>query len=231
MGFGTLFIGYFLLLNVTYYTFTDVIAALVMALGLFKLGAVNRQFKGAFYSSIAMAILGFIELVFQVYTMFIPNKDSLLLSYTDIPRYLIIAMLTLFILMGIENVADEVGLFELARRARLSMPFSFGAFAILSILSIHALEVIIDLKVLSILSVIMLISAFIIIIINLITVYSAYMRICMPEDKDNDISDSVSKFEFVNKYREHTAEKQREYVEYKLSKLKQKNQKNQKKKK
>lgn len=231
MGFGTLFIGYFLLLNVTYYTFTDVIAALVMALGLFKLGAVNRQFKGAFYSAIAMAIVGFVELVFQVYAMFIPESDIFLLSYTDIPRYLIIAVLTLFILMGIENVADEVGLFELARRARLTMPFSFGAYAILSILSIHALEVIIDTRILTVISVIMLISTFIIIIINLITVYSAYMRICMPEDKDNDISDRESKFEFVNKYREHNAEKQREYAEYRLNKFKQRNQKKQKKKK
>ena len=29
MGFGILFIGYFLLLNLTYYSFTDVIAAAV----------------------------------------------------------------------------------------------------------------------------------------------------------------------------------------------------------
>lgn len=231
MGFGTLFIGYFLLLNVTYYTFTDVIAALVMAMGLFKLGAVNRQFKGAFYSSIAMAAVGLLELILQVYAMFIPNRDILLLSYTDIPRYLIIAVLTLFILMGIENVADEVGLASLAKRARLTMPFAFGIFAILSILSIHALEIIIDIKILATVSVLMLLASFALIIINLVTIYSAYMRICMPEDKDNDVSDKPSKFEFVNKYREHTAEKQREYAEYKLNKLKQKNQKNQKKKK
>ena len=69
MGFGTLFIGYFLLLNVTYYTFTDIIAALVMAMGLYKLSSVNRQFKGAFFSSIALAAIGLVELVCQVYTM------------------------------------------------------------------------------------------------------------------------------------------------------------------
>ena len=228
MGFGTLFIGYFLLLNVTYYTFTDVIAALVMATGLYKLGAVNRQFKGAFYSSLAFAVIGLVELVFQAYTMFIPNKDSVVLYYTDIPRYLIITVMTAFILMGIENVAYEVGLSELAKRSRLTRPFSFSVFAILSVLSIHELEIIIDIKVLSILSVIMLLSAFVIIIINLVTIYTSYMKICMPDDKDNEVANTPSRFEFVNKYREHTAEKQKEYAEYKLNKLKEKNQKKKK---
>lgn len=228
MGFGTLFIGYFLLLNVTYYTFTDVIAALVMAMGLYKLGSVNRQFKGAFYSSLAFAVIGLVELVFQAYTMFIPNKDSVVLYYTDIPRYLMITVITAFILMGIENVSDEVGLSDLAKRAKLTLPFSFSVFAILSILSVHELEIIIDIKVLSVLSVIMLLSSFVIIIINLVTIYTSYMKICMPEDKDNEVSDSPSRFEFVNKYREHTAEKQKEYAEYKLNKLKEKNQKKKK---
>ena len=228
MGFGTLFIGYFLLLNVTYYTFTDVIAALVMAMGLYKLGSVNRLFKGAFYSSLAFAVIGLVELVFQAYTMFIPNKDSVILYYTDIPRYLMITVITAFILMGIENVSDEVRLSDLAKRAKLTLPFSFSVFAILSILSVHELEIIIDIKVLSVLSVIMLLSSFVIIIINLVTIYTSYMKICMPEDKDNEVSDSPSRFEFVNKYREHTAEKQKEYAEYKLNKLKEKNQKKKK---
>ncbi len=228
MGFGTLFIGYFLLLNVTYYTFTDVIAALVMAMGLYKLASVNRQFKGAFYSSLAFAAIGLVELAFQVYTMFIPNKDSVVLYYTDIPRYLIITVVSAFILMGIENVACEVGLSELAKRARLTLPFSFSVFAILSVLSVHELEIIIDIKVLSVLSVITLISAFVIIIINLVTIYTSYMKICMPEDKDNDVVETPSKFEFVNKYRERTKEKQKEYAEYKLNKFKEKNQKKKK---
>ena len=130
--------------------------------------------------------------------------------------------------MGIENVACEVGLSELSKRAKITAPFSFAIFAILSILSIHALENIIDLKILPVVSVLMLLSSFIMIIINLVTIYSSYMRICMPDDKDNDISDKPSKFEFVNKYREHTAEKQKEYAEYKLNKLKEKNQKKKK---
>ena len=54
------------------------------------------------------------------------------------------------------------------------------------------------------------------------------MKICMPDDKDNEVANTPSRFEFVNKYREHTAEKQKEYAEYKLNKLKEKNQKKKK---
>ena len=229
MGFGTLFIGYFLLLNVTYYTFTDVIAALVMAMGLYKLSTVNKHFKNGFYSSLMLALIGVVELIFQAYGMFNPNKDLTVLYYTDIPRYLIISVLTTFILMGIENVASEVELSELSKRAKITKHFSFATFAILALLSIHELGDIIDVKILSVASVLMLLFAFIMIIINLVTIYSSYMRICMPEDKDNEIPDKPSKFEFVNKYREHTAQKQREYAEYKLNKLKEKNQKKKKK--
>ena len=39
----------------------------------------------------------------------------------------------------------------------------------------------------------------------------------MPEDVDNDYEEKPSRFEFINKHREHTLQKQREYAEYKLS--------------
>ena len=56
------------------------------------------------------------------------------------------------------------------------------------------------------------------------------MKICMPDDKDNEVANTPSRFEFVNKYREHTAEKQKEYAEYKLSKMNAKSQAKNKKK-
>ena len=55
------------------------------------------------------------------------------------------------------------------------------------------------------------------------------MKICMPEDVDNNIADKPSRFEFINKHREHTLQKQREYAEYKLEKLNKKKSKKKKK--
>ncbi len=225
MGFGTVFFGYFLLLNITYFSFTDLIASLIMALGFYKLSTVNRYFMGAFYTVFGLSAVGLVELTAEFYAMFVGEglMDSVL-SYTLIPRSVIIATITLFMLLGIESVADEVELSKLAKRARLTMPFALIVYGFSALLEIPYLEKIIDVKALAILSVITIISAFTLTVINLVTVYSSYMKICMPNEIDNDV-DKPSRFGFVNKYREHTAQKQREYAEYKLEKLKKKNSK------
>ena len=122
MGFGTLFFGYFLLLNITYFTFSDLIAALIMSMALYKLSTVNQPFKNGFYASVAFAVLGLAELVIGTLEMLVPSKvTEELIEYVTIPRCFVIAVVTLFILLGIESVADEVGLPDLARRARISL--------------------------------------------------------------------------------------------------------------
>ena len=230
MGFGTLFFGYFLLLNVAYYTFTDLISALIMALGLYKLWDINKPFKGAFYTSLMFALTGAFELTVQILGTFNPSANYVdLLSYTSVFRFVIIAVLTLFILMGVESVADEVGLGELAKKTRYTMPFALGIYLFAAFLDIPKLDGIIDIKVLAYLSVFSLLSLIILGVVNLVTIYKAYMKICMPEDKNNDISNEPSKFAFVNKYREHTQQRQKEYIEYKLDKLNKKSSKKTKK--
>lgn len=230
MGFGTLFFGYFLLLNITYFTFSDLIAALIMAMGLYKLSTVNQPFKNGFYASILFAVLGLCELIIGILEMFFPTKATAeLIEYITIPRCFIIAVLTLFILIGIENVAEEVGLPSLARRAHISLPFTLVIYAIAAVLEVPLLLSAVGVKILAVASTIILIAIFAIVTVNLVTIYRAYMKICMPEDINNDTADKPSRFEFVNKHREHTLQKQREYAEYKLEKLKKKNSKKKKK--
>ncbi len=225
MGFGTLFFGYFLLLNITYFSFTDLIASLVMALGFYKLYGINNYFRGAFYTVFGLSAIGLVELGVEFYAMFAPTFDAdAIFAYTTIPRSVIIAVITLFMLIGIENVADEVNLPTLASRARYSMPFTLVIYGISALLEIPYLERIIPVEVLAALSVFTLIAVLVIVVINLVTIYSSYMKICMPDEIDNDV-DKPSRFEFVNKYRERSEKKQREYAEYKLEKLKKKNSK------
>ena len=230
MGFGTLFIGYFLLLNVTFYLYTDLIATLVMALGLYKLSTVNRPFKWAFYTSIAFAIIGAFELVVQFISTFGIDADALTV-YSAIPRELIISTLSVFILMGIAEVSEEVGLSSLRRRARITIPFVPVIYMLYATLEFPMLQKVIEGKVLAVLSFITLLLTFTLVIVNLVTIYTAYMRICMPEEKDMDAPAKPSKFGFVNKYREHNERKSREYAEYKLNKMIENNKKNAKKKK
>ena len=230
MGFGTLFFGYFLLLNITYFTFSDLIAALIMSMALYKLSTVNQPFKNGFYASIVFSVLGFAELITGIIKMFYPTEfTSELIEYITIPRCFIIAILTLFILLGIESVADEVGLGELAKRAHITLPFVLVIYAISAVLEVPLFISGIGVKILAAASAVTLLAIFAIVIVNLVTIYRAYMKICMPEDVDNEAPDKPSRFEFINKHREHTKQKQREYAEYKLEKFKKKNSKKKKK--
>lgn len=229
MGLGTLFIGYFLLLNVTYFGYTDLIAGLVMIMGLYKLSAINKEFKFAFYTASVFSVLGFAELIISVISMFMPAIEDKVLLYITPARYVIIAILCAFILRGIRDVSSEVGLKALASKANYYYLVSFIAFFIAAIFDLPIFSFIAP-KALAVISILILLALFVIIAINLTVIYKAYMRICMPGDqgfKEN----KQSKFEFVNKFREHEAEKQREYAEYKLSKMTAKANKNKKKRK
>ena len=236
MGFGTLFVGYFLLLNITFYGFTDVIAALIMAMGLYRLTTVNRDFKLAYYTSLGFAFYGFIELIKEFTVIFVPSIEGKLegiVPYASMIRYAIILALTFFMLKGIANVSDEVGLRELRARANLFIPVSITVYALSALFEIPLLSKFIPTEALAIISAALWVICFCLVIFNLITVYTAYMRICMPGDEDMDKKDSPSRFEFINKYRARKAEKEREYLEYQREKLKQKSEKkaNNKKKK
>jgi hypothetical protein len=147
--------------------------------------------------------------------------ETAFLSFVAIPRYFVLAVMSLFILLGIKDVAFEVGLSSLARKARNCAPSTLTVYTLLAVLDIPYVNVI-DVKILTISGVLLHLASLIIIGINLTVIYTSYMRICMPEDIDNEDAESPSRFGFVNKYREHTKEKQREYAEYKLEKMEKK---------
>ena len=70
---------------------------------------------------------------------------------------------------------------------------------------------------------------FIIIAVELSIIYKAYMRICMPSELGSHGEQKKSKYQFVNKFREHEAEKHKEYAEYKINKMISKSHKKKKK--
>ena len=218
MGFGTLFIGYFLLLNVTYFGYTDLISGLIMLMGLYKLSGINKDFKLAFYSASVFSLFGAAELVVSVISIFMPTfKEGEALLYITPIRYVILVFLSAFIMKGIYEVAKEVGLKQLAQKAKYYFYISSVAFSVAAIFDLPFFGFIPG-KALAIISVLLLLALFIIIAIELSIIYKAYMRICMPGEQVYK-EDKKSKFEFVNKFRAHEAEKQREYAEYKLKKM------------
>ena len=217
MGFGTLFIGYFLLLNLTYYGFTDLIAAAVMLLGLYKLSKVNRYFFASMIAAIVFLVFSFGEFGIATYEIFMkPINSPNLISLMSIMRSLTIGMLTVLILRGIEDVAKEVDIEDLptkASRLIIITGVTYSAWIILE--SPLAL----DNYVLGVLSLITILATIALLIVNLTIIYSCYMRICMPGDEK--IGDKPSKFAFVNEYRARKAERDKEAAEKRAELLKQ----------
>ncbi len=229
MGFGTLFFGYFLLLNLTYFGYTDLLAALIMLMGLYKLTAVNGKFKIAAILSGVFAVFGAAELFVNLFSTFSPAfKEETILLYITPARYVLIAIISEYILFGITEVAAEVGIKPLYYKAKLYSKISLIAFLVAAVFDLPLLSFI-PAKALMIISVFILLFLFCIEIVNLTIIHKAYAKICMPEDL-NYKAGKRSRFDFVNKFREHEAEKQKEYAEYKLSKMKKQNAKRKKKK-
>lgn len=222
MGFGTLFIGYFLLLNVTYYSFTDLVCALVMALGLTKLSGVNSYFRYASFASLGFAAVGLVEFIAEIVRMLIPSL-GVSLWFMPIIRSAVLLALTLLILSGIREVAKEVDLPALSYRAKRMMPAAAVIYLAAVILDTPSLFADVQPITVAAIFAIILLSTLFLIIYNLITIYTAYMKICMPEDLVR--GEKKSKFGFVNKFREYENERAKEYAEYR----KQKNEKRKKK--
>ena len=228
MGFGTLFIGYFLLLNLTYYSVTDVIAAAVMLLGLYKLSGVNAYFR---YASIATGVflafsLG--ELGIFTYEMFLrPINSPLFISCVSMMRALIIGSLTVIMLRGIQEVSGEVSLSGVPERAKRLSIISSVTYLLWIVLELP-ISFIND-YVLAVASLITLLLTMALIIANLTVIYTCYMKICMPGDEDV-MKDKPSRFAFVNEYRAKKEERAKAEAEERLRLLSEKRKKKEGKK-
>ena len=228
MGFGLLFIGYFLVLNFAYPAFSDVIAAAVMLYAFYKLRGINRGFKAAFVMTGAFLLLGFFELITGALDMFfyVTLPDPALTAVASL-RHLLVLAVTVTMLTGIKDVAHEVELFTLETKAKSATVAAVLVYTLLIFLEAAA-PAFIPTNIMATLSVFALLASLALIAFDLTIIYGAYMRICMP-DESLDYEPEESKFGFVNAFRRHQEERTREYVEYKLEKRKRKQEKKNKK--
>ena len=217
MGFGTLFIGYFLLLNLTYYGFTDLIAAAIMLLGFYKLSRINKNLLAATVSAVVFLVFSFGEFGLTVYEMFFGRISApALVSFMSIMRSLILGTLTALMLKGIEDVAKEVDLPTLATKASRSLIITTVIYTAWIILETPFTST--NNYALAVLSMITLLATIALLIVNLTIIYSSYMHICMPGDEK--LTDKPSRFAFVNEYRARKAERDREANEKRIQLMK-----------
>lgn len=217
MGFGLLFIGYFFLINITYFEFTDIIGAMIMLMGLYKLSNINRDFRIGAISGGVFALFALGELIFGAIGIFASGIGTeRIMPYISFARYCIIFVLTISILRGIYAVAREVDAARLASSARARIPFSV----------IYILGALLELPIIGSLLggavayvyFFAVIAVFVFHICNLVTVYRAYMEICMPSEKRT----KEKRHGFADKIFDRIEEREREYTEYKLSRSKKK---------
>ncbi len=219
MGFGTLFIGYFFILNFAYSSYTDAVCGIIALYGAYKLSSVNNGFKLGTVFTLAFTVFGIAELGVSVYDMFVYGElPAVVFSLISVIRYILIALLSLFLLYGMRDVANEVKLRTLAIKCERVGYMTIPIYALSAILELLGLFGVFGAKIFTVLGVITLVCNIALIVMTLICIYSCYMRICMPGESDTE--EKKSRFGFVNAIRKHEEEKQREYAEYRLEKYK-----------
>ncbi len=217
MGFGTLFIGYFLLLNIVKPATSDAIAGLVILLALERLSRVNSKFALSRPFAAAFSVIGLFRFVLffggMIFTK-LTEFDTIISPYAGAVRYLLLIPMTVLILFGIEEVAQEVELEKVPRRAK------FLAFFGIAIHVVYAVcEFPISLP--PLVYTVAILFEFIYALTLLFLIWNCYYMICMPEDV-NGKKRKPSRFAFVNAYREREEAKAREMEEYRLSEFKRK---------
>ena len=219
MGFGTLFIGYFFLINISYFSYTDIVGTMVMLMGLYQLSAFDKNFKYAVISDAVFSVFAFFEIIISVIEMFGAQEwITSLMPYVSLLRYAFIFVITLFILRGIGNIAHEVEATELEKNAKASVPLS-AIFIVAAALELPFFASIFG-NIAPYVYFAVLLAIVVFIISNLMTIYKAYMQICMPDDENHRKKSAGSGV--MDKFYDSIEEKSKAYAEYKLEKAKRK---------
>ncbi len=215
MGFGTLFIGYFLLLNITYYTFTDLLAGLIMLLGLCKIASVSEYFKLSSYAAIGFTVFGLAELVVGGWQMLYPTDNmQTVISYLGIARAIILCAFTILMLRAMHDISKELDVGRLPLKCRTMTVWTAVLYVAEILLESTIITNIIPAEATAVLYIAVIIGMLVVVISNLTVIYSCYMHICMPEDLEPK-PEKPSRFGFINEYRRRRDEKRaREAEEY-----------------
>lgn len=196
MGFGVLFIGYvvtFLFAMTKLSVITNLFGALIMMYALTLLSRYNRFFKYALIASGALTVYGIVYLIFVLFMNSSPEIMETVLTYVKAG---IVFLYHIPLLKGISQLAYEVELPKVARKAvrNLSFTIVYFVFEIFTLLPFpQKIAEEINLYV----SFPVLCMGLIWLVLNGILLFSCYMWICLEGDEDMEAKES--KFEIVNK--------------------------------
>ena len=220
MGFGVLFAGYFLILDIAYFLLTDVIAAAMIALGLSKLAYLNRGFKTSFVFSLVFLVFALVEFAFGAYEMLFSHSFSTeFISYGAIARYVLLCVLSFTAFDGMHEVSHEVELSQTAKKSKIATYLALPVFVFAVIAETPAFFVQISPHTAAIVSVISMLSTIAYIIFGLSVIYECYAKICMPDEDTAKHNSSKKKQEsFAEAYRRQREDRKEARAQIKKNK-------------
>lgn len=231
MGYGLLFLGYFLLVNITFYGYTDLFCGMVLLYALSRLSVYNKPLRVAFYIAVGFTVYAIPEFLLSLLELFPPaplgfiNVMDALLPM----RYLLILALTVALLWGVRTMAKEVELTKLSERIDCILIVPILANLMMAVLSIKPLITGMQAQTALGLTLIALTLFLVSVGLTLYSIYTAYMRICLPEDVD--MPERPSRFAFINRYRQRRDERAAEEAREREALLRRKLQNKKRKKK
>lgn len=193
MGFGYVFLGCLLTVNVTYHNFTDIFAVALMLLGLSTLAPYAKGFSLAFKTGLPLlgvSLVGFLLAVFSLFG-FITFPVWLSPTLSAVGFVCKFFFFWLFF-MGVDEVAKETDIPKLrahAMRSRFLTPIFCFAGLLLEIGVFQTQTVFLKYYLLG-----YLLFGIIYALLNSKTVYECYMLICFEGDENMDAG--ASRFSF-----------------------------------
>lgn len=212
MGFGLLFIGYFIALLIFLGALSPcrVIGGIIMAWAAAKLSRYHRAFTALFWLSAVSAVLYGVRMVSDL-PLWITGKAlyppivTTVLSIVDIPLTFAFHM---GLLWAIHAIAKETEV-EKAVLASVRNMIFYVLVLLLQLLSF------IDTAVTRNLDVVAVLISFVLSVLNLILIFRCYAQIC--DSDDVEMKQKESRLAFVNQYREEMAQKQKKAAEKELA--------------
>ena len=185
MGFGILFTGWFLLLNVFYSAYTDLLSALITLAALTRLGRYDRHFRMALVWAVVFAVYGAAELALTLVAALAPlSAIGKLLSagaplWLTLPRYAILGSMSVFTLLGVRAIGEEVDAIDVYGRTGYLIPLNAGVFALCALLEIPAVGALFG-GLAAPVFVVAVLAMTAVTALDLALIYRAYRRICLP---------------------------------------------------
>ena len=142
-----------------------------------------------------------------------------IMYYAALARHVIVAVTTALMLIGMREVAEEVGIKSLSKKCNKLSYATVIIYLYNIAMETGELGRLIDIKILVYMAVLSIVATMALNIANLSAIFNCYSQICMPEDNTAEYETPKSRFSFVNEFRAHQEEKQKEYMEYKLDKF------------